>query len=122
MFSTIAAWLTAMGIQPSHLIAGLAGGIVRALVDKNGSPWERIIAGAVGALCAGILTPIVLLMLGVTALQFHGAIGFMLGLMGMSLAQALIKIGKDYARNPGKLKDDLGSLLLRVFNKDSDDK
>ncbi|RVK79374.1 hypothetical protein CN157_09305 [Sinorhizobium meliloti] len=122
MFSTIAAWLAAIGVQPTHLIAGLAGGIVHALVNKNGSPWERIVAGAVGALCAAFLTPFFLLLLGVTALQFHGALGFVLGLVGMQLAIGFIGIAKDYARNPGKLKDDIGSLLLRVFNKDSDDK
>ncbi|MDX1114780.1 hypothetical protein GOL31_23545 [Sinorhizobium medicae] len=122
MFSTIAAWLAAIGVQPSHLVAGLAGGIIRALVNKNGSIWERMIAGAVGALCAAFLTPFVIMLFAVTAPQIGGAIGFLLGVVGMSLAEALIAIGKDYANNPGKLKDDIGSLLLRVFNKDSEDK
>ncbi len=122
MLSAIAAWLAAIGVQPTHLFAGLAGGLVHALVNKNGSPWERIIAGAVGALCAAFLTPTFLLLFGVTALQFHGAVGFVLGLVGMQLAIGFIAIGKDYARNPAKLKDDFGSLLLRLFTKDGDGK
>ncbi|MCZ4089082.1 hypothetical protein [Sinorhizobium psoraleae] len=121
MFSTIAGWLAAMGIQPVHFFAGLAGGIVRALVDKKGSPWERIVAGAVGTLCASILTPFVLLILGVTSPHMVGAIAFVVGLVGLSMTEAVIKIGKDYARNPGKLKEDFGSLLLRVFTKDDKD-
>jgi hypothetical protein len=122
MFSTIAAWLAAIGVQPSHLIAGLAGGIVRALIYKEGTFWERVFVGAIGTLFAAFLTPFALLIFGATAPAISGAVGFMLGLMGMSFAIAFIKIGKDYANNPGKLKDDLGSLLLRVFNKDSGDK
>ncbi|AWI60356.1 hypothetical protein AB395_00005179 (plasmid) [Sinorhizobium fredii CCBAU 45436] len=40
----------------------------------------------------------------------------------MQLAIGFIAIGKDYARNPAKLKDDFGSLLLRLFTKDGDGK
>lgn len=122
MFSFLISILTAMGIHPTHFFAGAAGGIIRALVNKQGSIWERIVAGAVGTLCASILTPFILLILGVTAPQMVGAVAFLLGLVGLSLTEALIKIGRDYSRNPGKLREDFASLLLRVFDNNSDKK
>lgn len=115
MLSFIAAWLAASGIHPQHLVAGLFGGIVRAVVGKQGSIWERLATGFVGALAAGYLTPLVaLLIVGASPAMLNG-VAFCLGLMGMSLCEALIAVGKDYARNPGKLKQDVRSFLLRVL-------
>ncbi|AYD01731.1 hypothetical protein [Neorhizobium sp. NCHU2750] len=119
MFSILAAWLTAIGIQPGHFVSGLAGGVVRAIVNKHGSFWERVVAGAAGTLCASFLTPFVVLMFGATAAQ--GAIGFMLGIIGMSLAEAIIGIGKNYAQNPASLREDLREFLLKMLSrKDSE--
>ena len=118
MLSTIGAWLTWLGIQPAHLIAGVAGGIIRALINKNGSIWERIIEGTVGTLLSAFLTPFVIMMFAVSAPQIGAAIAVILGMLGMSLAKALIEIGKDYARHPGKLKEDLRAFFLRVIDKD----
>lgn len=115
MFSILAAFLTSIGVQPGHFISGLAGGLVRAIVNKHGSMWERVVAGAAGTLCASFLTPFVVLLFGATAAQ--GAIGFMLGIIGMSLAEAIIGIGKAYARDPASLKEDAREFLLKMLSR-----
>mgnify|MGYP001586139481 CR=1 FL=1 len=119
VFSFINAWLVSIGVQPVHFFAGLAGGIVRALVNKQGSWIERIIAGAVGTLCAALLTPTALLIFGIVSPELVGAMAFMLGLVGMSLSETVIAMGKSYARDPGKLKEDFAAFLLRLLDSDN---
>lgn len=121
MLSTIGAWLAWLGVQPTHLVAGFVGGIIRALVNKNGSIWQRLAEGTVGTLFAVFLTPFLIVLLGVTAPQIGAAIAVILGMVGMSIASAVIDIGKDYAANPGKLKDDFFTFLQKFVSK-SDDK
>jgi hypothetical protein len=118
MLSIITAWLVSIGVQPTHFFAGMAGGLVRALVNSHGTIWERIIAGAVGTLCASFLTPFLFLMLGFPDPQMVGAIAFVIGLLGLSLTEAIIAIGKDYANHPGKFKEDIRGFILKVMSKD----
>lgn len=115
MLSWIAAWAAYFGVQPAHFFAGLAGGVIRAVVNKNGSVWERIASGFVGTLCASFLTPLVALLFTVTGPQIVGAIAFVLGMVGMSVCETLIALGKSYARQPSKLKDDVTAFLLRLL-------
>ncbi|MDX0947223.1 hypothetical protein [Sinorhizobium medicae] len=122
MLSLITALLKIMGIEASHLLAGIAGGIVAAITEKNGSIWVRLAAGFVGALTAALLTPLVALTFtGVSATTLNAA-AFILGMCGKWICESLIGIAKGYARNPGKLKEDLRAFFLRVLNKDSGDK
>lgn len=117
MFSWFMVFLKLMGIEASHLFAGIAGGIVAAITEKNGSIWVKLAAGFMGALAAALLTPLVgIVFAGASATTLNAA-AFIIGMCGKSLCEALIALGKGYAKNPSKLKDDIGVFITRFFDK-----
>ncbi|WP_455918655.1 hypothetical protein [Ensifer canadensis] len=118
MFSWLAALFAWMGIQPAHLIAGLFGGLISALVEKEGTVWEKMAIGFAGGLSAAYLTPLVALLFVAASPAMMNAGAFCLGLFGMSLCKGLIGIGKIYAHNPGKLREDIRAFVLKVMSKD----
>lgn len=92
-------WLhQAIGVKSPHLIAGVAGGLVRGLIAKGFSWPQRISSAVVGALTAGYATPAVVPALqywidlwGFRAGELEGSVGFALGLVGMTICDALIR-------------------------------
>jgi hypothetical protein len=98
----------ALGVKLVHLIAGVAGGIVRSLAIKNYSIMEATSAVIVGGLTAGYGTPAVTTILckwlhsmGFYAVGLDGAVGFMLGLCGMTIAELAIRWVKERMRSHG---------------------
>lgn len=88
----------AFGVKLVHLVAGVAGGIVRSFVAGRHGIIEAISAVIVGGLSAGYGTPAVTSVvckwlhgLGYHAAGLEGAVGFMLGLCGMTLAEVAIR-------------------------------
>ncbi|MEP9378373.1 hypothetical protein ABLE91_16780 [Aquabacter sp. CN5-332] len=87
-----------LGVKLAHLIAGAAGGIVRSLT-RPGTSWRVTLAtAAVGGIVAGYATPLgahyAVRYLGtpeVPLASIEGVTGFALGLIGMSLCEALIR-------------------------------
>lgn len=87
-----------MGIKLAHLLAGAAGGIVRSLT-RPGASWRVTLAtSVVGAIVAGYGTPIGARYAGhylaspdLPIASVEGLTGFLLGLIGMSLCEALIR-------------------------------
>ena len=73
-------------LQPS-LIAGLAGATISLRFVANLSLWERLTAVAGGATMAQFLSPLVSYELNIVA--FEQAIGFFIGLFGLSLTAAI---------------------------------
>ncbi|MGQ3209531.1 hypothetical protein [Shinella sp.] len=103
------------GGQSSYLIAGFLGGLVRAFLAKSGTLTERIIGGFTGAVSSYYLTPIFALALGIPDPQILSGVAFIVGLISMYLAEAIITIAKAYARDPGALKDAVKDILLRLI-------
>lgn len=98
------------GMKEIHLFAGFAGGLVRGLVAHNFSWPQRITSAIVGGLTAGYGTP------AVTPLVRHwleiwsyptgdmeGSIGFALGLVGMTICDALIRWARRWRDGPPTL-------------------
>lgn len=94
--------LIAMGIEPAHLHAGLAGGIVRSLLSPFRNLFEMFAGGAVGLFSAIYVTPLILFWLGIpsTELQLANAVAFGIGIIGMSLAEGLIRMAQRWSEKP----------------------
>lgn len=115
MDSLIAALACFLKAHSSILFGGFAGGLVRAIVSKAGTKWEKLLAGFMGSIIAYYLTPVLIPLFAAFFVIPASSASFTIGLIGMSLVEAVINIGKDYQRHPGKLKRDLRSILLRVL-------
>lgn len=96
-----------LGVKIIHLVAGLAGGAVRALTRPDLSWTRRIGTGFAGALCAGYGTPVFapvawryLETFKVSVTEMEGLVGFVLGMTGLTLADALIRFARKWRDNP----------------------
>lgn len=86
-------------ILRSPFVTGALGAVVTALkFTPAGTVWyERVINVLCGSLLAGFLTPAFVEFVGLTSPEMSFAAGFMFGLVGLSLAAALLKAIKDTA-------------------------
>ncbi|MEW9616047.1 hypothetical protein AB3G45_19720 [Shinella sp. S4-D37] len=102
MFESITAFLTSIGISPAQLFAGLAGAFTRTVIQKQPLTWAVVATSIVGALCAIYLTPIIGLWLGLnlSVLAVNNALSFGIGLIGMSLAEGVLTLAQNWAKNP----------------------
>ena len=104
-------WLYAVfGIKLPHLIAGLFGGTVRGLVSKGFTWPQRMSSAIVGALTAGYATPAAVPILqrwadlwGYRMGELEGSVGFALGLVGMTICDALIRWARRWRDGPPTL-------------------
>lgn len=97
--------VAAFGVKLVHMVAGVAGGIVRSLVLGRGI-IEATSAVIAGGLTAGYGTPVATSILcnwlsdiGYHAKGLDGAVGFMLGLGGMTIAEIIIRLAKNFKYN-----------------------
>ena len=96
---------TLLGIKTTHLVAGVAGGIVRAFLAGGG--WLAAISAVViGSLTAGYLTAPVYSaarawfpLLAGDASSEH-AIGFLVGLTAMLICEGVTKAVRGWSNNP----------------------
>ncbi len=86
-----------LGVKAMHVAAGIAGGLVRGMVRPEVSWTRRLTVAAIGGLTAGYGTPAVAPAVahwaglwGYPAVEIAGAVGFLLGLCGMTLCDAAI--------------------------------
>ncbi|MBM7323870.1 hypothetical protein [Brucella anthropi] len=102
MFESITAFLISMGINPSHVFAGLSGALVRTFIMGKRWTWETLMGSLVGALCAIYLTPLIGTWLGLNLLDLsvNNALAFALGMLGLSLAEGLVRLAQRWANNP----------------------
>jgi hypothetical protein len=101
-------WLHALiGVKSAHAVAGIFGGLVRGLVSRGFSWTQRISSAVVGAAVAGYGTPLI----APLARDWHGtwtsppgdiegSVGFALGLVGMTLCDALIRWARRWRDGP----------------------
>lgn len=94
-----------IGIKLTHLLAGVAGGIVRAFLA--GGSWVAAVSSVVvGSLTAGYLTTPVYSgtkawfpAVGHDASSEH-AIGFLVGLTAMLICEGVLKAARGWSKNP----------------------
>lgn len=99
-----------LGIKLTHLLAGVAGGTVRAFLAGGG--WLAATSSVViGSLTAGYLTTPVYkiaqsyLPLNVETSTEH-AVGFLVGLTAMLLCEGVLKAARGWSQNPTVPKGD----------------
>lgn len=94
-----------IGIKLTHLLAGVAGGIVRALLA--GGSWVAAISSViVGSLTAGYLTAPVYA--GAKAwfpvvahdISTEHAISFLVGLTAMLICEGVLRAARGWSKNP----------------------
>ncbi|NTB86849.1 hypothetical protein [Agrobacterium tumefaciens] len=99
MFETIASFFS--WLINTHFAAGAAGALVRYSTTPHRSTMETIVGGIAGALTASYATPVVTNVLDIAdgSNQSLG-IAFVFGLIGLYLAEALVRIAQKYSKNP----------------------
>lgn len=102
MYDPITPFLISIGVNPTHLTAGLSGSLVRSLLTKGKSRWEVLTGSLVGTLCAVYMTPIVIqwFSFDITQISSINGIAFGIGMIGMSLAEGAVRIAQRWANNP----------------------
>lgn len=125
MFETLTALLAAIGINPAHFFAGLAGAIVRIAIQGKRFTFEVVSGAFAGSLCAVYLAPLVARWLGLDLLDAaaNSGLAFVLGMIGLSIAEGLVRVAQRWAANPklpkvGILADARDALDM---SKDKDD-
>ena len=94
-----------LGIKLTHLLAGVAGGIVRALL-AGGSWMASVSSVVIGSLTAGYLTTPVYAAAKAYFPALTGdassehAIGFLVGLTAMLICEGVIRAADGWSRNP----------------------
>jgi putative Mn2+ efflux pump MntP len=110
MLEIISAFLLSIGINPSHLVAGIAGGFARMLVQCKRLTWEVFSGSLVGTFCAIYLTPLIgkWVQLDMSDISVNNALAFGIGIIGLSLAEGFERprlcrrpFGLSYAANAG---------------------
>lgn len=102
MFETLTALLAAIGINPAHFFAGLAGAIVRIAIQGKKFTFELVSGAFAGSLCAVYLAPLVARWLGLDLLDAaaNSGLAFVLGMIGLSIAEGLVRVAQRWAANP----------------------
>ena len=80
------------GLDPQHLVAGFAGGIVHAFVFKQSTPLAVVASVLTGTLTANYLSPAAVHYIG--GWLGDGGSAFIVGLTAMSLCQGLAALVK----------------------------
>jgi hypothetical protein len=128
MFETLTAFLAAIGINPAHLFAGVAGAIVRIAIQGKQMTLEVLTGAFGGSLCAVYLAPLVARWLSLSPLDTsaNGGLAFVLGMVGLSIAEGLVRAAQRWAANPKFPKagviGDLRDAINMSENKDQADK
>ncbi|KZE34085.1 hypothetical protein IMF23_04225 [Chelatococcus daeguensis] len=96
-----------LGVNIVHLASGVAGGIVRGLINPSYTWTARISSAVVGGLTAGYGTPATahfvrrwLELWGYPFGDVEGSVGFLLGLCGMTICDAVIRWARRWRDGP----------------------
>ena len=95
---------TLFGVKLAHLVAGFFGGLVRSIINPQRSMAYTVGATICGTFTAGYLTPIAVPLvnryLGSSAVGFEGAVGFLMGLCGLAIAEGFVKLARRWKDDP----------------------
>lgn len=95
-------WLTWLGIKIPDLVAGMFGGIVKALVFQREGPVKTVVSAVVGAITANYLGTLIAEQLGWE--KAIGAVCFAVGITSMVVCQFIIDKANRFAAK-GKSDD-----------------
>ena len=98
MIPTITSYLSSL--LSTNFAAGAAGGLVHFLATKNKIIIEALLEILGGAIIAHYTTPAVIKHINVADGEIAGGIGFVLGIIGIYLVKALVRIAQKYSQNP----------------------
>lgn len=94
-----------IGIKATHLLAGVAGGTVRAFLAGGG--WLAAVSSVViGSLTAGYLTTPIFAGVKAYFPGVHGdvssehAVSFLVGLTAMLICEGVLRAARGWSRNP----------------------
>ena len=80
----------------SHFVTGAIGALITAVKFTPGSDWkERVFNVLSGSATAGFVAPALVEWLNLTSASYASGAAFVLGLVGMSLAAAVLQAIKD---------------------------
>lgn len=85
-------WLVWLGIKIPDLVAGMFGGIVKALVFHKEKPWETVVSGIVGGIMANYLGEGIAEKVG----YGRGSVCFAVGIAAMVLCQVILDRAKQF--------------------------
>lgn len=94
-----------LGIKTTHVVAAFLGGIVRVLILPYSGFLRSVAAVLAGLIIGGYGTPIALPMaarLGWIdpSVSAEGMVGAALGMIGMSVCEGIITMGRKWRQNP----------------------
>ncbi len=81
-----------LGIKFPDLVAGMLGGVVKALVFHREKPWETVVSGIIGGLVANYMGEPIAIQLG----WGRGAVCFAVGISAMVICQAVIERARNW--------------------------
>jgi hypothetical protein len=101
-------WLhAAVGVKLVNVVSGVAGGLVRGMIAKGFTWPQRITSAIVGGLTAGYATPAAMPVIrkwldlwSYPTGDIEGSVGFALGLIGMTVCDALIRWARRWRDGP----------------------
>lgn len=106
---TLDEMIAAAGAKFGTALAGLAGGIARVVFVGQSNPlgWKRAVGLVLlGALSAGYLTPLVGLLVTMPPDgPLERALGFVIGLLSMTLIEVVLRFADWLREDPGRLLD-----------------
>lgn len=82
-------FIEAIGLKPLTLIAGFVGAVISLKFLSDLTLWQKITTVAAGTIAAAYCTPLTVELLTLSP-RLEGAIAFLGGLFGMSIAGAAI--------------------------------
>lgn len=100
---------TFLGVKLGHVLAGAIGGIIRTLVKPRRTMLQNILGAITGVFVASYGTPILSVLADHYGLDtvpdesLEGALGFLLGLAGMSLCEAILNKISSWGKSKGLL-------------------
>lgn len=101
--------ISSIGAKFGTALAGLAGGVARVVFLGQNNPigWRRAVGLVLlGALSAGYLTPLVAMIVTVPADgPLERALGFVIGLLSMTLIEVVLRFADWLREDPGRLLD-----------------
>lgn len=102
MLETLASLLISVGINPAHFFAGLAGAIVRIAIQGKKFTLDILSGAFAGSLCAVYLAPLVARWMHLDPIDAaaNGGLAFVLGMIGLSVAEGLVRAAQRWALNP----------------------
>jgi hypothetical protein len=110
---TVPEILDALGLKASVLVAGFAGGALRAFSTRNHKKRELIVSPICGALAAGYLTGAAVHFMRTMSIPLPddpvaawGAVGFLIGVCAMWITDALLEILVRRFKGPALGADD----------------